>query len=206
MGRAVDERRMFAAQIRAAVDEHRFDPRELRTQLVEQHRHRALEPVEVQLAPHHLGAVLGETLRQRARIESERHADDRREQRAVEIERQCIRGAGIGAAIQARLWKAPLQLAQDALRVAIDIRADLHHRRLAIAAGQRHEIRFRHDHGDRHGAPRQPLDAQCLAHLLGIRRHGIVMQDDVGHGAPDCAVQKNRRCRYIVAEMAGRTG
>ena len=148
---------MLATQIRAPVDEHRFDPRELRAQLIEQHRHRLLEPLEVELASHQLRTVLGESFRQRLRAEAERHADDRREQSAIEIERQGVRRARVAAAIEARLGKTALQLAQDQLRIAIDVGADLHHRRLAVAARQRCEIGLRHDHGNRHGPPRQAM-------------------------------------------------
>jgi hypothetical protein len=67
------------------------------------------------------------------------------------------------------------------LRVAVDIGADLQHRRLAIATGQRHQVGLGHDVGNHDRFPRRFLDAEGDAHLLGERRVRIMMQDEVGH-------------------------
>ena len=50
----------------------------------------------------------------------------------------------VSAGKQGRLRVELLKLAQDELRVAVDVGADLHHRRAAIAARERDEVRLRH--------------------------------------------------------------
>lgn len=79
---------------------------------------------------------------------------------------------------QRRLREAPFQLANDALCIAIDIGADLHHRRTAITAGQRHQVGPRHDPRDEHRRPIEVFQAKDDADLFGERRLLEMVQDD----------------------------
>ena len=67
------------------------------------------------------------------------------------------------------------------LRVAVDIRADLHDRRIAVAAGERREIGLRHDERDQHRSPGKTLVAEHQPDLLGVRRPLVVMENDFAH-------------------------
>ena len=60
-----------------------------------------------------------------------------------------------------------LELAQDDLRIAVDVGSDLHHRNLPIAAREGGQLRLRHDYGLVDGEPIEPLDAECDTDLLG---------------------------------------
>src|SRR5712691_3106332 len=79
---------------------------------------------------------------------------------------------------QGRLREPAFQLADDALRVAIDVGTDLHHRRAPIAAGQRRQVRTRHDSRDKDGRPCDVLQAEDDTYLFRERRLFEMMQDD----------------------------
>ena len=64
------------------------------------------------------------------------------------------RAAGIDASAAGC---ARLEDARDQLAVAVDVGADLQHRDAPVAAGQRRQLRLRHDRRLLDGAPRQPL-------------------------------------------------
>ncbi|MNQ84512.1 hypothetical protein D3C85_996430 [compost metagenome] len=74
------------------------------------------------------------------------------------------------------------QAAGDQRGVAINVGAHLQHRGLAVATGQRHQVRLGHDPGDFHRAPRQLLVAEHEPRLLGKGRGVVVVQDEFGHG------------------------
>lgn len=72
-----------------------------------------------------------------------------------------------------------LQATGDQRGIAIHIGADLQHRGLPIAAGQRHQVRLGHHRRNHHRAPGQLLETEQQARLLGEGRSGIVMQDQL---------------------------
>src|SRR5262249_40763011 len=61
------------------------------------------------------------------------------------------------------------------------VRADLQHRRLAVASGQRRQIRFRHDDGNLDRGPGEALEPKTESDFLRIGRDVVMVQDDVGH-------------------------
>ncbi|MNY08616.1 hypothetical protein D3C86_1414800 [compost metagenome] len=74
-----------------------------------------------------------------------------------------------------------LQSPGNQCRVAINICTDLQHRCLAVATGQRREIRFWHHWRDLHRAPGQALEAQQQASLFGKGGRRVMMQNQLGH-------------------------
>jgi hypothetical protein len=83
-----------------------------------------------------------------------------------------------------RLGKAALQFPQDALAVAVDVRADLHDGCPTVTTRERHHVRFGRKTGDFDRTPGKALDAQSDADLLRHRRSRIVMQNDPVHREP----------------------
>src|SRR5690606_28206139 len=75
-----------------------------------------------------------------------------------------------------------LQTTGDQCRVAIDVRADLQHRRAPIAPGQGGQVRLGHDRRNRHRAPGELLEPQQQACLFGKWRGGVMVQDQLMHG------------------------
>ena len=71
----------------------------------------------------------------------------------------CVPEARAAVRKERRLWKTPLELTSDALRVDIHVGADLQHRRAAVSAGQHDEIVLWRQHWRLHGLPGKPLDA-----------------------------------------------
>ncbi|MNL16052.1 hypothetical protein D3C87_1370730 [compost metagenome] len=65
--------------------------------------------------------------------------------------------------------------------IAINIRADLQHRGLAVTASQRREIRFWHHRGNLHRAPGQSLETQQQAGFFGKRGRRVMMKNQLGH-------------------------
>ena len=178
----VGEAGLRAAPERAPVGQLVGEELRMRAILIAHERHRAFQGLRGKAAAAHRGAVLLEILRHQVADLAEDDRDRRLEDLPVGPEAD---GVGRAAVLrrQARRREAPLQLAQDDLRIAEHVGADLHHRNLAIAAGQRDKIGFGHDHRLHHRAPRQFLDAERDAHLLRERRIGIIVEDDlVGHG------------------------
>ena len=124
---------------------------------------------------------LGEAQRHRLGLEHQRHGmleQDRvsplRQQADIELLTfgQQRRGCLLG-----------FQAASDQRGIAVDVGANLQHRRLAVAAGQRGEIGLGHQWRDHHRTPGQLLEAQHQAGLLGKRRGRVVMKDQLMHGA-----------------------
>ena len=83
--------------------------------------------------------------------------------------------------VQNRARRTLLEHIGDQRRIAKNVRADLQHRRLAVAAGERGQVGFRHDVGDVNRRPVQPLESQDQAHFLRERRHRIMVQDELLH-------------------------
>ena len=98
------------------------------------------------------------------------------------------RRTGLGAQRVARL-----QLARDQRGVAVDVRADLQDRRLAVAAGQGRQVRFRHDHRHLHRQPVEVFQSEDETDLLRERGGIMVMKDQFSHAIsrrkPDPALQ-----------------
>ena len=131
----------------------------------------------------HLRAILDEILRHLVAKRAEHEIDRVLKEHLVGPHRHRPRQAGMARRKEARLGISRLERARDHLRVAEDVGADLHHRRAAIAAGQRDQVRLRQDARDQHRAPGDALEAENEADLLGKRRSFEVMQDRlVGHG------------------------
>ena len=80
--------------------------------------------------------------------------------------------------------RALLDLEHDELGVAVDVGADLQHRRLAIAAGQRHQVGLGHDVGDLTDFQASCLMPKATRTFSENGEVAIVMQDQVGHDAP----------------------
>ena len=101
-----------------------------------------------------LGEAGPGVLRRRALARMTRDADgeeprnDPGRRSCVKTRRQRQRQAGTLIRKQARREMPLLQFPDDALGVAKDACANLHDRGFSIAAGQRRQIRFRHDHGN----------------------------------------------------------
>src|SRR5271167_796521 len=70
----------------------------------------------------------------------------------------------------------------DQRGIAVNVGADLQHRRLAVATGERSQIRLWHDVGNMHRGPGLVLEAEDQSDLLSERRRRIVMQDELLHG------------------------
>jgi hypothetical protein len=123
-------------------------------------------------------AVGDELLRDLVGERAEDEIDAALKERLVRPHRGGGSEALVSGRIQGRFWKSPLQFADDALGVAIDIGADLHHGGAAVAAGQRHQVRPRHDSRNQHRGPRNALHAEDQADFLRERRLREMMEDD----------------------------
>ena len=97
-----------------------------------------------------------EHMRQSRRLHGEGNGGPK--QGGIRPLRQDARCGRDAAGIQSWARCALIDHIGDQRSVAINVCADLHHRRLAISAGQRRYIRLRHDIGDVHGRPMQPLE------------------------------------------------
>ena len=71
--------------------------------------------------------------------------------------------------------------ARDAVRVAVDVGADLEHRHAPIAAGELDVVGLRHHHRRLHRAPGEPLATEGEADLLGVGGHVVVVEDEFVH-------------------------
>ena len=78
----------------------------------------------------------------------------------------------IGGGHEAGRWIPALKFAHNALTVAIDVRANLHHRGAPITTGQRSQVRLWRQARNFNAAPRQPLDTERHAYLFGNGRLG----------------------------------
>src|SRR5215831_10193676 len=84
-------------------------------------------------------------------------------------------GCAVAGGIKARSGVPALEFAHDQLAVAIDVRANLQNRRLAIASRQRRQIRFRHDDGKLDRCPGKALEAKPGPNFLRIGRSVVMV-------------------------------
>ncbi len=73
---------------------------------------------------------------------------------------------------EGRRGKSALDLADNDLRIAENVRPDLHHRRPPVASRQRRQVGPRHDARNAHGFPGEALEPEDEANLL--RERGLV--------------------------------
>src|ERR1700712_497832 len=90
---------------------------------------------------------------------------------------QAQRGELLALWIKRRRGFFLLQAMADQSGVAVDVSAYLQHWRLAIAAGQGSHIGFGQNRRDDYRTPRQPLETEHQARLLGEQGGWVVMQD-----------------------------
>jgi len=131
----------------------------------------------------HLGkglGHLGKAQRQGGRLEHQAHRVE--EQHRVSPLRQRRDNELLAFGEQCRRGLFRFEATRDQGGVAIDIRADLQHRRAPITAGQSGQVRLWHHRRNGYRAPRQLLEAQQKTRLLGEWRGGIVVQDEFVHG------------------------
>ena len=74
-----------------------------------------------------------------------------------------------------------LQATGDQGGVAVDVGPHLQHRRLAIAPGERGEVRLGHHRRNQHRVPRQALEAQQQAGFFSEGGLRVVVQDQLRH-------------------------
>ena len=110
----------------------------------------------VDIAAGKLGAVFEEAVRQDLGGVGEDEPHRRAEHRLLRPPLQRV-GRPTAGGIEAGAGMPALQLAHDALAVAVDVGADLQHGCPAIAARQRRQIRLRHDHRDLDRGPGKAL-------------------------------------------------
>jgi hypothetical protein len=136
-------------------------------------------------------AVFDEILRHLIGQRAEHQVHGVLEERAVGPHRGGPGDALISRWKQRWLRKAPFQLADDDLGIAINVGADLQHRRAPIAPGQRHQIRPRHDSRNQRRGPFQVLQPEHDTDFFRERRLFEMVQDDGGgrhvisHRSPD---------------------
>src|SRR5207248_5551227 len=157
IGGEIGEASGRALQERAPVSQHLIQPIEMRAQLIKQVGHRRHHCDGIDISTGELGPVFEKPLRQRVGSLRERDADSRAEGCLLGPPGKRV-GCAVAGGIKARSGVAALEFAHDQLAVAIDVRANLQNRRLAIATRQRCQIRFRHDDGKLDRCPRQTLE------------------------------------------------
>src|SRR5262245_54696152 len=204
IGGEIGEASGRALQERAPVSQRLIEPIEMRAQLIKQVRHRRHHCDGIDISTGELGSVFEKPLRQRVGSLRERDADSRAEGCLLGPPGKRVGRAAAGG-IKARSWVPALEFAHDQLAVAIDVRANLQNRRLAIASRQRRQIRFRHDDGKVDRCPGKALEAKPGPNLLRIGRSVVMVQDDVGHGivtskrliwSPNLTELNSRHCEF----------
>src|SRR5262249_30733360 len=128
------------------------------------------------------GSVFEKSLGQRVGSLREQDAGSRAERGLLSPPGKRV-GRATAGGIKARGGVAALEFAHDQLAIAIDVRADLQHRRSTVASGQRRQVGFWHNHGDLHRSPGQGLETKTNPNFLRIGRDLVVMQDDISHRA-----------------------
>src|SRR5262249_30955100 len=181
IGGEIGEASGTALQERAPVSQRLIQPIEMRAQLLKQVRHRRNHCDGIDISTGELGPVFEKPLRQRVGALRERDADSRAEGCLLGPPGKRV-GCAAAGGIKARGGVPALEFAHDQLAVAIDVRANLQNRRLAIASRQRRQIRFRHDDGKLDRCPGKALEAKPGPNFLRIGRSVVMVQDDVGHG------------------------
>ena len=169
---------VLAAHPASAVAKLSFDPLHVSAKLVAHLRDRGRHGGDVEFGAAQFLAVGDELLRDLVGERAEDEIDAALKERLVRPHRGGGGEALVSVRKQRRLRKTPLQFADDALGVAIDIGADLHHRGAAVASGHRHQVGPRHDSRNQHRGPRHVLQAEDQADLFRERRLREMMQDD----------------------------
>src|SRR6516164_10099978 len=121
-----------------------------------------------------LGPVFEKPLRQRVGSLRERDADSREEGCLLGPPGKRV-GCAVAGGIKARSGVPALEFAHDQLAVAIDVRANLQNRRLAIASRQRRQIGLRHDDGKLDRCPGKALEAKPGPNFLRIGRSVVMV-------------------------------
>ena len=170
----------------------RHEHRPVALGLLQRHpAHRAVgEQLRAVLAEHlnELLGHLGETQRHGFGLEDQAHGIQKQYRVGPLSKRRRSELLTFGE--QRRSGLLRFQPTSDQRRVAVDIGADLQHRRTPVAPGQRGEIRLGHDRRDHHRTPGQLLESEHQARLLGEGRGGIVVQDQLVHDR-----LRQRKCR-----------
>ena len=152
----------------------------MRAQLIERVRYCRLHRGGIDISAGEFGPVFEKSFGQRVGSLRERDARSRAERCLLGPPGKRI-GRAVAGGIKARGRMPALEFAHNQLAIAIDVRADLQHGRLAVASGQRRQVGFWHDDGDFHRFPGQALQTKTEPNFLRIGRGLVVMQDDIGH-------------------------
>ena len=178
VGIDVDQAGLVACQPRFAIAELRIDPLHVGSKLVAHLRDGRRHRRDIEFGAAQLLSVFDEILRNLVRQRPEHQVHRVLKERAIRPHRGGPGHAFAAVRDQGGLGKTPFQFAQDALRVAIDVGADLHHGRAPIAAGQRHQIGTRHDPRDAHGGPCDVLQPENDPDLFREGRLIEMVEDD----------------------------
>src|SRR5215471_14234262 len=162
------------------ISQRLIQPIEMPAQLIEQVGHRRQHCYGIDISAGELGTVFEKPLRQGVRPLGEGDADGGEEHGLLRPPGKRVGRTATGR-IKARAGMSALEFAHDQLAVAIDVRANLQNRRLAIASRQRRQIRFRHDDRNLDRCPGKALEAKPGPNFLRIGRNVVMVQDDVGH-------------------------
>src|SRR5258707_4292762 len=181
IGGEIGEASGGALQERAPVSQRLIQPSEMRAQLIKVIGHRRQHYDGIDISTGELDPVFEKPLRQHFGSLRECDADSREEGCLLGPPGKRV-GCAVAGGIKARSGVPALEFAHDQLAVAIDVRANLQNRRLAIASRQRRQIRFRHDDGKLDRCPGKALEAKPGPNFLRIGRSVVMVQDDVGHG------------------------
>ena len=154
----------------------------MRAQLIEQVRHCCHHRGGIDISAGEFGSVFEKSLGQRVGSVREQDAGSRAERGLLSPPGKRV-GRATAGGIKARGGVPALEFAHDQLAIAIDVRADLQHRRFTVASGQRRQVGFWHNHGDLHRSPGQGLETKTNPNFLRIGRDLVVMQDDITHRA-----------------------
>src|ERR1700730_16247995 len=152
----------------------------MRAQLIEQVRHCRHHCGGVYISAGEFGSVFKKSLGQRVGLLRECHADSWAERCLLGPPGKRVGRAAAGW-IKARGGVPALEFAHDQLAIAIDVGADLQHRRFTVASCQRRQVGFWHNHGDLYRSPCQTLETKTNPNFLRIGRDLVVGQDDIGH-------------------------
>ena len=200
VGSQIGEASGGALQEQAAVSQHTIQPIEMRAQLIERVRQRRLHRGGIDIPTGESGPVFQKSLGQRVGSLREHNVRGLSERGLLGPPGKRV-GCAVAGRKKGRAGAPALDFAHDQLTIAINVRADLQHRRLAIASRQRRQVGFRHDGGDLDRSPRQTLEAKTEPDFLRIGGGPVVMQDDIGHrDGPRFGVIRPPRYQVRVAD------
>src|SRR3954452_9667987 len=180
IGGEIGEASGGALQEWAPVSQRLIQPSEMRAQLIKMVGHRRHHYDGIDISAGELDPVLEKPLRQHLGPLGEDDADGGEEHGLLRPPGKRVGRAATGR-IKARSGVPAFEFAHDQLAVAIDVRANLQNRRLAIASRQRRQIRFRHDLGKLNRCPGDAFEPKAEPDFLRIGRGVVMVQDDVGH-------------------------